>query len=99
MTIEHRPPVAAPITYAEFVNELITGDAADAVAKVRSLRDTHPSHILLNDTYLRRLTVSLLFTWGLTDEAREVISLSLELNPNSTWATRALEWLEERRVS
>lgn len=97
ITLEHRTPVTSPLTYAEFVNELITGDPAEAVAKVRSLQDTHPSHILLSDTYLRRLTVSLLFTWGLEAAAREVIDLGLELKPDNTWGRAYLGWLERER--
>ena len=64
IAVEHREATPAPITYAQFVNELLTGDASRAMDEVRKLRGTQPAHILLNDFYLYRLAYSLLYSWG-----------------------------------
>ena len=90
MTLEHRPATPNPITYPEFVNALLTGDASSAIEEVRGLRSTEPSNILLNDFYLYRLAYSLLYTWGLSDEAMQISKLNVELNPSSTPALRML---------
>ena len=90
MTLEHRPATPNPITYPEFVNALLTGDASSAIEEVRGLRSTEPSNILLNDFYLYRLAYSLLYTWGLSDEAMQISKLNVELNPSSTAALRML---------
>ena len=84
LTIEHRSATPAPITHAEFVDALLTGDAASALEKVRGLRSTNPSSILLKETYLRRLAHSLRNTWGLTEEGTHVMRLNEELNPAPT---------------
>jgi len=84
LTMEHRSATPAPITHAEFVDALLTGDAASALEKVRDLRSTNPSSILLKETYLRRLAHSLRNTWGLTEEAAYVMRLNEELNPAPT---------------
>jgi hypothetical protein len=97
VSVQRRTPEAAPITYAELVSELVTGDAVDALARVRALRGTDPSHPLLDDTNLRRLTVSLLFTWELDRAARAVIELGLELNPDNAWGRPYLEFLDRTR--
>jgi len=98
MTFEHRSPEPSSISDADFVFELVTGDAAGAVAAALRLRETNPSHLLLSDTYLRRLTVSLLFTWGLEGAAREVIALGLELNPDNAWGRAYVDFLERRQA-
>jgi len=90
ITLEHRPATPNPITYAEFVDALLTGDASSAIDEVRGLRSTEPSSILLEDFYLNRLAFSLLYTWGLIDEAIQVSKLNVELNPSSAAALRML---------
>ena len=88
--IEHRSAAPPPITYAQFVDALLTGDAASAIERVRGLRGIEPLHILLKDSYLYRLAYSLLYRWGLSDEALQVSKLNVDLNPSSTLAARGL---------
>lgn len=83
MTLEHRPAVPLSITYDEFVQAVIAGQAEQAIEKVRLLRDTQPDHILLNDRYLQRMIWSLRDTWGLVDQALPVINFMVELYPES----------------
>jgi dienelactone hydrolase len=90
VAIEHRSATHPPITYAQFVNAVLTGDAARAMDEVRQLRDTHPDHILLSDFYLYRLAYSLLYSWGLGEESMQLAELNVELNPASSLATRIL---------
>ncbi len=78
------------ITYEEFVQAVLTGQADQAIDRVRALRETQPHHILLNDTYLQRLVWSLWHSWGLTEEAMPVIRFRVELNPSSVDAQRML---------
>ena len=51
---------------------------------------TQPTNILLNDFYLYRLAYSLLYSWGLSDEAMQLSKLNVELNPSSTLAAQGL---------
>ncbi len=88
--IEHRSATPPPITYAQFVDALLTGDAASAIARVRDLRGIEPPHILLKDSCQYRLAYSLLYRWGLSDEALQVSKLNVELNPSSTLAAQGL---------
>lgn len=90
IAVEHRSATPAPITYAQFVNALLIGDAASAIDEVRNLRGTQPGHILLSDFYLYRLAYSLLYSWGLGDESIQIAKLNVELNPSSTLATQIL---------
>jgi hypothetical protein len=90
IAVEYRSATPAPITYAQFVNDLLTGDASSAIDEVRKLRDTQPAHILLNDFYLYRLAYSLLYSWGLSDESMQIAKLNVELNPSSTLGTQIL---------
>jgi dienelactone hydrolase len=90
LVLEYRLPTPPPITYAQFVDALLTGDAASAMDDVRDLRRTQPTHILRNDFYLYRLAYSLLYSWGLSDEAMELSKLNVELNPSSTLAAQGL---------
>ena len=90
LALEHRSATLPPMTYAQFVDALLTGDTASAIDEVRDLRGTHPSSILLKDFYLYRLAYSLLFSWGLSDKAMQVSRLNMELNPSSTLAAQML---------
>ncbi len=89
MTLEHRSAAPASITYEEFVQAVIAGQAEKVIARVRALRETEPGHILLQETYLRRLAWSLLGTWGLAEQALPVIRFTAELYPTSV----ATQWL------
>jgi pimeloyl-ACP methyl ester carboxylesterase len=90
MTLEYRPAAPTSITYEEFVQAVIAGQADHAIDEVRALRGTEPDHILLNETYLERLVWSLRDTWGLTEEAMPVIRFRAELYPSSVGAQRML---------
>ena len=90
LAIEHRSATPPPISYAQFVDALLTGDATSAFDEVRDLRGTQPTNILLNDFYLYRLAYSLLYSWGLSDEAMQLSKLNVELNPSSTLAAQGL---------
>jgi tetratricopeptide (TPR) repeat protein len=90
LAIEYRSATPAPITYAQFVDALLTGDGASAIDEVRDLQGTQPTNILLNDFYLFRLAYSLLYSWGLSDEAMQLSKLNVELNPSSTLAAQGL---------
>lgn len=95
-TMEHRSSLRAPITYAEFVRELLSGDGEQAVARVRDVRETDPTNVLLDDAHLYRLAFSLFFTWQLEEEARAVIELGLALHPENEWGRPFLDFLDQR---
>jgi tetratricopeptide (TPR) repeat protein len=78
------------MTYAQFVDALVTGDADGAMERIRDLRGIEPEHILLEDSTLYRLDYSLLYRWGLGDEALEVSKMNVELNPSSALAAQGL---------
>jgi len=86
VSFEHRPAARASITYEEFVQAVLAGQADSAIDEVRSLRETEPGHVLLNETYLGRLVASLSNTWGLAEEAMPVIRFMVELYPSSVTA-------------
>jgi predicted Zn-dependent protease len=86
MTLEHRAAVPASITYEEFAQFVLAGQAREAIDKVRALRKTQPDHMLLSETYLQRLVWSLRNTWGLSTEALPVIQFWNELYPSSDGA-------------
>jgi hypothetical protein len=90
MTLEHRSATTATITYEEFVQAVINGRAEDAIEEVRALQQTHPDHILLNETYLQRLAISLSATWGLDEEILPVLKFRAELYPSSAEALNLL---------
>jgi dienelactone hydrolase len=87
-SLMHRSAATVSISYEEFVQAIISGKTEEAIDQVRSLRATNPDHILLNEEYLRRLVVSLRYTWGLTEEVMPVIRFMAELYPlseNAQW--------------
>jgi len=90
MTLEHRLAAPASITYDEFVQAVLAGQAEQATNDVRALRESQPDHMLLNDTYLQRLVWSLRDTWGLNDKVMPVIRFRAELHPESVSAQRML---------
>jgi dienelactone hydrolase len=90
MTLEHRLAKPASITYAEFIQTIITGKADQAIKEVRALQETEPNHILLKETYLGRILQSLGITWGFVKEVMPVINFWNELYPSSVWAQRML---------
>ncbi len=83
LTLEHRPATPASITYEEFVQAVIAGQADQAIDEVRALRETEPDHVFLKETYLGRLVSSLGGTWGLAEEVMPVIEFWVELYPSS----------------
>ena len=90
MTLEHRSATPATISYEEFVQAVLAGQADEAIDEVRILRETQPDNILLNETYLERLVWSLRNTWGLTEEVMPLIMFRAELYPSSVGAQRML---------
>ena len=86
LTLEHRPASAVSITYEEFVQAVIAGQAEQAIDAVRSLQDSHADHTQLQEMYLERLVWSLRNTWGMTDEVLPVIRFWLDLYPTSIGA-------------
>ncbi len=90
MTLEHRTAMRATITYAQFVQAVIAGQADRAIAEVRALQETEPEHILLQETYLLRLAWSLGGTWGFAERAMPVIQFTAELYPTSVNTQRML---------
>lgn len=89
-TLEHRLAKRASITYAEFVQAVIAGQADRVIDEVRALQETDPNHILLKETYLGRIVQSLGITWGFAKEVMPVIRFWAELYPSSVWAQRML---------
>jgi len=83
MTLEHRPAMPALITYEEFVQAVVAGEAERAIERVRALRATAPDHILLREFYLERLVWSLRDTWGFDEKVMPVIRFRAELYPSS----------------
>ena len=83
MTLEHRAAALAPIGYDELVARVVAGGGADAVATLRAAAATAPNHVLLEQPYLQRLAQTLLFTWGLGEEALPIIELLIERYPES----------------
>jgi pimeloyl-ACP methyl ester carboxylesterase len=83
MTLEYRPAKPASITYEEFVQAVIAGQVDQAIDEVRALRETEPDHILLKETYLERIVLSLRDTWGYSEEVMPVIRFRAELFPTS----------------
>jgi len=82
MTLEHRPASRPSITYEELVAAVVAGRGNEAVGRLRAVAPTEPSHPLLQEEYLQRLTVSLMFTWGLGKEAIPVIEFMNERYPS-----------------
>jgi hypothetical protein len=83
VTLEHRAATRAPLSYDEFVHAAIDGRVDEAISDLRSTAADGGDNVLLKEFYLDRLAVSLVFTWGLTQEALRVIELNAELHPDS----------------
>jgi dienelactone hydrolase len=83
MTLEHHAAIPAAISYDEFVLQVVGGQADEAINQLRSSAVIEPDHILFDETYLFRLTHSLLNTWALAGEAIPVIEFLLERYPSS----------------
>lgn len=85
-TLEHRTATTPPVTYEQFVDALLNGDAGNAIDEVRELQRSWPEHMLLNDFYLYRLAYSLLYSWGLREESLQLAMLNQELNLRARYA-------------
>jgi len=96
MTLEHRPAETATITYEEFVQAVILGQADSAIGRVRDIKETQPNHILLDEEYLNRIIFSLRGTWGLEREILPVLEFIVELYPTSA---NALYMLGEGQIA
>ena len=96
MTLEHRPAEPATITYEEFVQAVILGQADSAINKARGIKETQPNHILLDEKYLNRIVFSLRGTWGLDKEILPVLEFIVELYPTSG---KALYMLGEGQIA
>ena len=82
ITLEHSPAAPPSITYEEFVAAVVAGRGHEAVARLRAVAAVEPSHPLLQLASLQRLSVTLLFTWGLGEEAIPVIEFMNERYPS-----------------
>jgi tetratricopeptide (TPR) repeat protein len=90
MRLEHRAATPASIGYDEFVQAVVTGRAEEAIDELRAAADVEPGHVLLDEIYLGRLAVSLLYTWGLAHEAMPVLEFMAERDPSSVRAQAML---------
>ena len=90
VTLQHRSAEPVLISYEEFVQAIIAGEAEQAIEKIRSLSTVAPNHMLLEETYLERLVWSLRDTWGFNDRVMPVIRLRAELFPDSVGAQHML---------
>lgn len=95
MTLEHRPAETLTITYEEFVQAVIAGHADSAISKVRSVKESQPNHILLDEEHLNRIVYSLRGTWGLDKEILPLLEFIVELYPTSS---NALYMLAEGKI-
>jgi tetratricopeptide (TPR) repeat protein len=95
MTLEHRPAETLTITDEEFVQAVIAGHADSAISKVRSVKETQPNHILLDEEHLNRIVYSLRGTWGLDKEILPLLEFIVELYPTSS---NALYMLAEGKI-
>jgi hypothetical protein len=87
-SLMHQPATSVSITYEEFVQAILAGQADKVIDELRALQESHPNHILLDDTYLMRLVWSLRDTWDLTEKIMPVIKFRAELYPlsdNAQW--------------
>ena len=83
MTIEHRAPAAALITYDEAVQKIVAGRAGEAIDGLRTLAAASPNDPLLTEFNLGRLCASLLYTWNLAQETLPLAEFTLERYPTS----------------
>lgn len=90
MTLEHRSALPSLITYEEFVQAIVAGEAEQAIDKVRVLSAVAPDHKLLSEVYLERLIWSLRDTWGFHEKVMPAIRLRVELFPESVGAQHML---------
>ncbi len=83
LSLEHRPAAPAAITYEEFVQAVVAGNAEAAIDELREFQATHPEHILFDEKHLNRLVYSLRGTWRLDKEVLPVLKFTAELYPTS----------------
>jgi dienelactone hydrolase len=83
LTLEYRAATQAPIGYDELVQELVSGRTDEAIAALRSLAASSPDDALLSESSLGRLSISLLYSWNLPQQALPLVEFSLELYPSS----------------
>jgi hypothetical protein len=96
MTLAQRPATPAPIDYDEVVRKVVSNQAAEAVAGLRTLAAESPDDPLLSELYLVRLCVSLLFTWDLATETVPLAEFAVERYPDSPGAKAMLAAARER---
>jgi hypothetical protein len=82
LTIEHRAAADGSITYEQFVEAVLAGRGAEAIAKLRAVAAVEPRHFMLQQENLDRAIASLLFTWGLARETIPVIEFMGERYPS-----------------
>ena len=83
MTLEHRAAAPAPITYDEVVRKIVRGEGDQAVAELRLLAASEPTHPMLTEFSLGRLCISLLYTWNLPEQALPLVEFGADLYPSS----------------
>jgi dienelactone hydrolase len=82
VTLEQRAAAPASITYEEVVVAVVEGRADEAIRELRALATVEPDHFMLQENNLSRLSVSLLFTWGLGRETVPLVEFMLERYPS-----------------
>lgn len=90
MTLAHRAATLPSISYDEFVQAVVAGKGEQAIDKLRSIAAAEPDNYLLGETHLERLAFSLVYTWGLVEEAIPVMKFTVERYPSSVTAERRL---------
>ncbi len=90
MTFEHRAATPPSISYDELVREVVRGDGATAVGRLRAVDAVEAGRAALDQVHLERLGVSLVFEWGLAKETLPLLAFTVEQYPASRQATRTL---------
>lgn len=90
MTFGHRAAMPASIGYDEVVQDILNGSAETAVARLRASDRIEGRPSALDQAHLKRLAVSLLYTWGLAKEALPFLRYMAEHYPDSFQAQSGL---------
>jgi predicted Zn-dependent protease len=81
--LQHRDAAQPTITYDALVLALISGRGEQAIRELRTVAAVNPRHALLQEERLWRLQLSLVASWGLSEQAMPLIEYAAELYPES----------------
>jgi tetratricopeptide (TPR) repeat protein len=90
MTFGHLAATPAAVGYDELVQDILSGRADVAIARLRAANQIGDRRLALDQAHLERLTVSLLYTWGLAKEALPFLRYVAERYPDSFQAQATL---------